>query len=205
MEMNFTNHRYHGGWLAPNIYFLGHAGCIQVNGIRIAGASGIFKSQDFPHGMFPFLSWFYSTPTSYRPLGETSIQPRINAEHLSHPRIQYHAVISCESPNGAEPAHTTHSPTIAIAPHHLLVSRLASRYRAFRRHKWLIASKTLFQAGHQDWLIRLASDDGPSSYAQARLVVLGASPLSFRRCRDPPRGGPSNFCEWRYRGRNQPR
>lgn len=45
--------RYHGGWLAPNIYFLGHAGCVQVNGVRIAGASGIFKSQDFRQGVFP--------------------------------------------------------------------------------------------------------------------------------------------------------
>ena len=43
--------RYHGGWVAPNIYFLGHAGCVQVNGIRIAGASGIFKSQDFRRGL----------------------------------------------------------------------------------------------------------------------------------------------------------
>ncbi|KAG8216852.1 lariat debranching enzyme [Butyriboletus roseoflavus] len=41
---------YHGGWLAPNIYFLGHAGCIQVNGVRIAGASGIFKNHDFHQG-----------------------------------------------------------------------------------------------------------------------------------------------------------
>lgn len=42
--------RYHGGWIAPNIYYLGHAGCVQVNGIRIAGASGIFKGHDFRQG-----------------------------------------------------------------------------------------------------------------------------------------------------------
>ncbi|KAH0834064.1 hypothetical protein J3R83DRAFT_11348 [Lanmaoa asiatica] len=47
---NYFWELYHGGWLAPNIYFLGHAGCIQVNGVRIAGASGIFKNQDFNRG-----------------------------------------------------------------------------------------------------------------------------------------------------------
>ncbi|KAF5378876.1 hypothetical protein D9615_006902 [Tricholomella constricta] len=47
---NYMWELYHGGWLAPNIYFLGHAGSILVNGIRIAGASGIFKVQDFRQG-----------------------------------------------------------------------------------------------------------------------------------------------------------
>ena len=42
--------RYHGGWLAPSIYFLGHAGCVQVNGVRIAGASGIFNANHFRQG-----------------------------------------------------------------------------------------------------------------------------------------------------------
>ena len=47
--------RYHGGWLAPNIYFLGHAGCVQVNGIRIAGMSGIYKAGDYRLGtLFPY-------------------------------------------------------------------------------------------------------------------------------------------------------
>ncbi|KAF5356630.1 hypothetical protein D9758_008228 [Tetrapyrgos nigripes] len=48
---------YHGGWLAPNIYFLGHSGCIQVNGIRIAGASGIFKGYNFSRGYFEKLPY----------------------------------------------------------------------------------------------------------------------------------------------------
>jgi len=47
---NYFWELYHGGWLAPNIYFLGHAGCIQVNGVRIAGSSGIFKNHDFHQG-----------------------------------------------------------------------------------------------------------------------------------------------------------
>ncbi|KAJ7714479.1 lariat debranching enzyme, C-terminal domain-containing protein [Mycena maculata] len=49
---NYMWELYHGGWLAPNIYFLGEAGCLRANGIRIAGASGIFKSHDFTRGHF---------------------------------------------------------------------------------------------------------------------------------------------------------
>jgi lariat debranching enzyme len=36
-----------GGWVAPNIYFLGIAGVVRVAGVRIAGVSGIFSEKDF--------------------------------------------------------------------------------------------------------------------------------------------------------------
>jgi len=42
--------RYHGGWLAPKIYFLGCAGSVLLDGIRIAGASGIFNASHFRLG-----------------------------------------------------------------------------------------------------------------------------------------------------------
>ncbi|THH05145.1 hypothetical protein EW145_g5011 [Phellinidium pouzarii] len=47
-----ARYRYHGGWLAPNIYFLGFAGCVQVNGVKIAGASGIYSAPHYKLGHF---------------------------------------------------------------------------------------------------------------------------------------------------------
>ena len=42
----------YGGWVAPNIYYLGYANVITINGIRIAGVSGIYKNQDYYKGHF---------------------------------------------------------------------------------------------------------------------------------------------------------
>lgn len=49
---NYMWELYYGGWLAPNIYYLGAAGCVRVGGLLIAGASGIFKANDYQHGHF---------------------------------------------------------------------------------------------------------------------------------------------------------
>jgi len=43
---------YYGGWVAPNIYYLGAAGVVNVAGVRIGGISGIYKSHDYTQGRF---------------------------------------------------------------------------------------------------------------------------------------------------------
>ena len=42
---------YHGGWVAPNIYYLGAASVVNYKGLRIAGLSGIWNHGDYnkPH------------------------------------------------------------------------------------------------------------------------------------------------------------
>lgn len=48
---NYLFELYHGGWLAPNIYYLGAAGVINYGPCRIAGLSGIYNASDYhkPH------------------------------------------------------------------------------------------------------------------------------------------------------------
>ncbi|KLJ11756.1 hypothetical protein EMPG_13084 [Blastomyces silverae] len=48
---NYLFELYYGGWLAPNIYYMGAANVIRYGPFRIAGLSGIFKKSDYnqPH------------------------------------------------------------------------------------------------------------------------------------------------------------
>ncbi|CAL8465238.1 g4773 [Coccomyxa elongata] len=43
---------YHGGWAAPNIYYLGHAGVINFGGARIVGLSGIYNAKHYRMGHY---------------------------------------------------------------------------------------------------------------------------------------------------------
>ncbi|GAB5371324.1 hypothetical protein AAMO2058_001570000 [Amorphochlora amoebiformis] len=45
----------HGGWVAPNIYYMGFANVVNFAGLRIGGISGIYKSNHFRLGHFETL------------------------------------------------------------------------------------------------------------------------------------------------------
>lgn len=48
---NYLFELYYGGWVAPNIYYLGAASVLRLGPLRIAGVSGIWKGFDYrkPH------------------------------------------------------------------------------------------------------------------------------------------------------------
>ncbi|SBT78027.1 RNA lariat debranching enzyme, putative [Plasmodium ovale] len=45
--MNVLKQLYYGGWVAPNIYFLGYSNVHNINDIRICSLSGIYKKYNF--------------------------------------------------------------------------------------------------------------------------------------------------------------
>ncbi|XP_037028889.1 lariat debranching enzyme-like [Bradysia coprophila] len=52
---NYLQELPFGGWVAPNIYYLGYAGCVNINGLRVGGISGIYKKYNYRryHHEFP--------------------------------------------------------------------------------------------------------------------------------------------------------
>ncbi|GIX63305.1 Ser/Thr phosphatase family protein [Babesia caballi] len=60
----FLKDLYYGGWVAKNIYYMGHAGVVNVNGLRIAGLSGIYDSRDYTRGYFEAQPYDESTKRS---------------------------------------------------------------------------------------------------------------------------------------------
>ena len=49
---NVLQSLYYGGWICPNIYFLGFAGVVNYKGLRIGGISGIYNQRHYHLGHY---------------------------------------------------------------------------------------------------------------------------------------------------------
>jgi len=61
---NYLHELFYGGWVAPNIYYLGCSGAITYRGLRIAGLSGIYKPYDYRTGFHERLPFTEDTKRS---------------------------------------------------------------------------------------------------------------------------------------------
>ena len=50
--MNYHQELYYGGWVAPNIYYMGASNVLHYKGLKIGGISGIYKAFDYHKGYF---------------------------------------------------------------------------------------------------------------------------------------------------------
>ncbi|KAL8953409.1 MAG: hypothetical protein Q9222_000722 [Ikaeria aurantiellina] len=87
---------YYGGWVAPNIYYLGAANVVNLGPLRIAGLSGIWKAHDFKKPHFERLP--------YRPDQVKSIYHvrELDTRKLLQLRTQVDIGISHDWPKGIE-------------------------------------------------------------------------------------------------------
>ena len=61
---NYLSTLPYGGWVAPNIYFMGYSSVVNFAGLRIGAVSGIYKGYDAHLGHFERLPYDRSTVTS---------------------------------------------------------------------------------------------------------------------------------------------
>lgn len=50
--INYLKELYFGGWVAPNIYYLGFSNVVNFGGLRIGGISGIYNENDYLKGLY---------------------------------------------------------------------------------------------------------------------------------------------------------
>ena len=61
---NYLHELFYGGWVAPNIYYLGCSGAVTYRGLRLAGLSGIYKRHDYRAGFHERLPFTEDTKRS---------------------------------------------------------------------------------------------------------------------------------------------
>lgn len=99
---------YYGGWVAPNIFYLGSSGVIRVGDVRIAGISGIYKSYDHYRGYYESKPFTEESKRSWYHIRRFEIQKLLLIENIksnfldSNESRKVDLIISHDWPNGIE-------------------------------------------------------------------------------------------------------
>ncbi|KDO35608.1 hypothetical protein SPRG_00452 [Saprolegnia parasitica CBS 223.65] len=96
---NYLQDLYYGGYVAPNIFYLGSAGVVNVNGVRIAGLSGIYKPHDFTFGHHEAFPYDQSTMRSIYHVREFQVY---QLGHLKKSASPIDIMLSHDWPRGIE-------------------------------------------------------------------------------------------------------
>ncbi|KAL4943775.1 hypothetical protein BDV06DRAFT_129546 [Aspergillus oleicola] len=93
---NHLSELYYGGWVAPNIYYLGAANVVRFGPLRIAGFSGIWKGYDYrkPH--------FERIPYNREELGSIYHVRELDIRKLLQVRTQVDVGLSHDWPKQVE-------------------------------------------------------------------------------------------------------
>ncbi|CAK8683536.1 unnamed protein product [Clavelina lepadiformis] len=91
---NYLQELPYGGWVAPNIYYLGYAGVVNYKGLRIGGISGIFKQHDYCKGHFEKPPYSEQTKRSVYHVRQMEV---FRLKQLKHP---IDIMMSHDWPNG---------------------------------------------------------------------------------------------------------
>ncbi|KAK5115603.1 hypothetical protein LTR85_009774 [Meristemomyces frigidus] len=93
---NYLFELYYGGWVAPNIYYMGAANVLRLGPLRIAGMSGIWKGYNFRKPHFERLPYNESDMKSVYHTRELDIRKLLQI------RTQVDVGISHDWPKGVE-------------------------------------------------------------------------------------------------------
>ena len=93
---NYLFELYYGGWVAPNIYYMGAANVLKLGPLRIAGMSGIWKGFDYKKQHFERLPYNEGDVKSIYHVRELEVRKLLQV------RTQVDVGISHDWPRGVE-------------------------------------------------------------------------------------------------------
>jgi hypothetical protein len=93
---NYLFELYYGGWVAPNIYYMGAANILRLGPLRIAGLSGIWKGYDYRKPHFERLPYNSGEDHSIFHVRELDVRKLLSV------RSQVDIGLSHDWPNGVE-------------------------------------------------------------------------------------------------------